>query len=168
MRVPKRRYDANPQQDFDPYITQQKADEVKANLDKMIKTIRPKLVKEVEEHAKLGDFSENAAYQMAKGKLRGLNNRILVLQNILNKAIIIKPEKKSKVVELGHLVTVKIDGQEFTYKILGAQETDPDKGIISRHSPIGSALLGHKLGDEVEVEINDRLIKYKIIKIKRP
>ena len=166
MYVPKRRYDLNPQKDFDPYITQKKHNQMQANLERMIKIIRPKLVKEVEEHAKLGDFSENAAYQMAKGKLRGLNNRILVLQNNLNKAVIIKSNKKSQTVELGSQVTVKLGDQQFTYQILGAQEAEPDQGIISHKSPIGSALLGHRKSDEIEVQFDDRIIKYKIVKIK--
>jgi transcription elongation factor GreA len=166
MQVPKRRYDVNKQQNLDPYITQNKADQIQTEINKMVKIIRPKLIREVEEHAKLGDFSENAAYQMAKGKLRGLNNRVLVLQNILNKAIIIKPDKKSGVVSIGSTVVVKSNNNQYTYEILGAQETNPDLGIISHQSPIGSALLGHKSGDEFEVEINDKIIKYKIIKVK--
>jgi len=165
MQVLKRRYDTNPQKDFDPYITQKKADEIKKELDKMINIIRPKLVHEVEEHAKNGDFSENAAYQAAKGKLRGLNNRILVLQNILNKAIIIEHDKNSNVICLGNTVTVETNGNEFTYQILGSQEINLEQGIISHKSPIGAGLIGHKVGDEVEIEINDRIIKYKIIKI---
>ncbi len=166
MQVPKRRYDSNPQQNFDPHITQKQADQMKAELEKMIKVIRPKLAKEVAEHAKLGDFSENAAYQMAKGKLRGLNNRILVLQNNLEKAIIIKSNKKSETVCLGCKVKIKTNNQEYIYTILGSQETDPQKGIISHLSPIGSALLGHRTGDEVEVKIDDKIIKYKILEIK--
>ncbi len=165
MRVPKRRYDTNPQQNFDPHITQKQADEMQANLVKLIKVIRPKLANEVAEHAKLGDFSENAAYQMAKGKLRGVNNRILVLQNNLNKAIIIKTDKKNKTVCLGCQVKVETNGQQSIYTILGSQETNPDNCIISHLSPIGSALLGHRAGDKVEVEINDKIIKYKIIEI---
>lgn len=166
MRVPKRRYDVNPQQNFDPNITQQKADQLKVELEKMIKIIRPKLSHEVEELAKQGDFSENAAYQMAKGKLRGLNNRILVLQNILNKAIIIKPDKKSNVISLGSVVTVEANENQCTYQILGTLEINLEKGIISHNSPIGSALIGHKPGDTVEIEINDNIVKYKIIKVK--
>nr|MBD3359350.1 transcription elongation factor GreA [Candidatus Buchananbacteria bacterium] len=165
MRVPKRRYDSNPQQNFDPYISQKQADQMKADLEKMIKIIRPKLIKEVEEHAKLGDFSENAAYQVAKGKLRGLNNRILVLQNNLNKAVIIKSDNNHETVCLGCKVKVKTNDKQYTYTILGSQETDPQKGIISHLSPIGSALLGHRTGDEVEVKIDDKIIKYKILEI---
>ena len=164
MQVPKRRYDSNPQQNFDPHITKQKAQTMESELEKMIKIIRPKLVKEVEEHGKLGDFSENAAYQVAKGKLRGVNNRILTIQNLLNKAVIIESDKNDTV-QIGSKVTIKAEGNEYTYTILGSQETDPNKNIISHLSPIGSALLGHRVGDEVAVEINDNIIKYKILEI---
>ncbi len=166
MQIPKRRYDTNPQQNLDPHITQQKADQMQAELEKMIKIIRPKLVKEVEEHAKLGDFSENAAYQLAKGKLRGLNNRILVLQNKLNQAIIIPNCTQGDCVQIGSTVTVEINGEKKTFQILGSQETNPSQGIISHNSPIGAALIGHKAGETVKTEINGRIIEYKIIEVK--
>lgn len=146
-------------------MTRQKAEELEKELHKLIKVARPKLIHEVQEHAKLGDFSENAAYQIAKGKLRGLNTRILTLENLLNKAIIIESGSSDGIVSLGSKVTVQVNEQKITYQILGSQETNPTKGVISHLSPIGAALLGHKQGDEVEVEINDQIIKYKILKI---
>jgi transcription elongation factor GreA len=164
MQVPKRRYDKNDQETGDYHISAQKAEEIRKELDRLIKIVRPRLADEVAEHAKLGDFSENAAYQIAKGKLRGANHRILVLEDMLNNAIIIECDP-GNCVQIGSKVTVEINSQTKTLQILGSQETDPGRGVISHNSPIGSALLGHKVGDEVRIDINDRKVVYKIIKI---
>jgi len=164
MQIPKRKSEKNVQSNNDPYITTQKAEEMQKELERLIKIARPRTSDEVAELAKLGDFSENAAYQMAKSKLRGINNRILVLQDKLNNAIIIECAP-GNCVQLGSQVTVEANGQRKIYTILGSQETNPQQGIISHLSPIGTALLGHKINDEVEVEINGQKLKYKIIKI---
>ena len=164
MQIPKRKTEKNVQSTNDPYITAQKADELQKELERLIKFARPRTSDEVAELAKHGDFSENAAYQMAKSKLRGLNNRILILQDKLNNAIIIECAP-GDCVKLGSQVTIETNGQNKIYKILGSQETNPQQGIISHLSPIGTALLGHKLNDEVEIEINGQNLKHKIIKI---
>ena len=165
MQIPKRRSEQNKQATTDYHISQKKADELKKELERLLKIVRPRLANEVAEHAKLGDFSENAAYQIAKGKLRGTNNRILVLDDMLNNAVIIPECGSGSCVQIGSVVTVVSNGKQKTFQILGSQETDPSQGIISHLSPIGSALLGHKKGDELEMKINGQKIKYKIIEI---
>jgi transcription elongation factor GreA len=165
MQVPKRRSEQNNQTTTDYHISAQKAASLKAELERLIKVARPRLSEEVAEHAKLGDFSENAAYQIAKGKLRGTNHRIMVIEDILNNAIIIPACEPGSCVQIGSTVTVETNKLVKIFQILGSQETNPAKGIISHSSPIGSALLGHKKGDEIEIEINDQLVKYKILKI---
>jgi len=165
MQIPKRRSEQNNQTPSDYHISAQKAAEMKKELERLIKIARPRLAEEVAELAKLGDFSENAAYQIAKGKLRGINHRILVLEDILNNAIIIPECEPGSCVQIGSRVTAEVNGQQKIFQILGSQETAPNRDIISHLSPIGSALLGHKVNDEVEIEINDRKVIYKIIKI---
>jgi transcription elongation factor GreA len=164
MQISKRKSEKNVQSNYDPHITAQKAEEMQKELERLIKIARPRTSDEVAEMAKLGDFSENAAYQMAKSKLRGINNRILILQDKLNNAIIIECIP-GDCVQLGSQVTVEVNGQGKIYTILGSQETNPQQGIISHLSPIGAALLGHKINDVVEIEINGQNLKYKIIKI---
>ncbi|OGY42331.1 MAG: hypothetical protein A2Y67_04355 [Candidatus Buchananbacteria bacterium RBG_13_39_9] len=165
MQIPKRRSEQNNQTSSDYHITAPKAADYKKELERLLKIVRPRLAEEVAEHAKLGDFSENAAYQIAKGKLRGINHRILVLEDLLNNAIIIHECRPGSRVQIGSKVTVAINKTQKTYQILGSQETNPQKGIISHLSPIGSALLGHKINDEVKMEINGKKVIYKIIKI---
>lgn len=149
----------------DPQITEAKFNELKRKLDKLQNHTRFKVMEEVRINAENGDFSENAAYQIAKGKLRGINQKILDLANHLKIATIIKPNKNSNLVEIGHQVTVSYDDKERTYEILGSSETDPVRGIISHNSPIGSALLGHKVGDTVKVKLANKTVEYKILKI---
>jgi transcription elongation factor GreA len=148
----------------DQHLTEAKYNELKNKLERL-RFNRPRLAEEVKKYASDGDFSENAAYQIAKGRLRGVNQRILELEDHIKRAVIIKPSKNSNTVQLGSSVTVEGDGREKTYLILGSSETDPTKGIISRNSPIGAALIGRRLGDRIKIKLADREIEYKIIKI---
>lgn len=148
----------------DPFLTPGKFNELKGNL-KQLKTLLPAAIEEVKRLAELGDFSENAAYQMAKGRLRGLNQRVLDLEDQIKMAIVIKPSANKKTVQLGRKVTVETDGRQTTYLILGSAEIDIKKNIISHNSPIGSALMEKKVGDTVKVKLADNEIELKIIKI---
>jgi len=148
----------------DQHLTEAKYNELKNKLERL-KFNRPRLAEEVKKYASDGDFSENAAYQIAKGKLRGMNQRILEIEDHLKRAIIIKPNKNSHIVQLGSSVTVAVGEKEKTYLILGSSETNPQKGIISRSSPIGASLIGKKINDKVKIKLADKEVEYKIIKI---
>lgn len=149
---------------FDPHLTQAKYDELARKLDRMKKSV-PALAQEVMLHAQNGDFSENAPYQIAKAKLRGVNQRILELGQQINRAVIIKEDGNNDIVRLGNKVTIEINSQEKTYQILGSAETKPEKGVISHNSPLGSALMGRRAGEIVKVQLNKKQAEYKIIKI---
>ncbi|OGH88130.1 MAG: hypothetical protein A3J93_00095 [Candidatus Magasanikbacteria bacterium RIFOXYC2_FULL_42_28] len=148
----------------DPLITKGKFDELQKELEKL-KKAKPAAVAETARLADLGDFSENAGYQFAKGRLRGINRRILELESQLDHAEIIKTQQQTDTVEIGHSVTVEFNNKQKTFQILGSAETDPTTGIISQHSPLGVALIGSAVGDKVKVKSGDREIEYKIIKI---
>jgi len=148
----------------DQHLTEAKYNELKNKLDRL-KFNRPRLAEEVKKYASDGDFSENAAYQIAKGKLRGMNQKILEIEDHLKRAVIIKPNKNSGVVQLGSSVTVAVGEKEKTYLILGSSETNPQKGIISRSSPIGASLIGKKINDKVKIKLADKEVEYKVIKI---
>ena len=148
----------------DQHLTEEKFNELKNKLEKL-KFNRPRLAEEVKKYASDGDFSENAAYQIAKGKLRGMNQKILEIENHLKRAVIIKPNKNSGLVQLGSNVTIHTGEKEKTFLILGSSETNPERGIISSHSPIGASLIGRKIGDQVKIKLADKEIEYKIIKI---
>lgn len=162
MRVPTRRADKIPKESFDPNITQNKYDQLKRKLEDLLHTQRPKLSLEVQRLAEMGDFSENAAYQTAKWKLRGVNRRIDDIESSLKYANIIY-RNTDGTVSIGSTVFIENLGQIKTYKILGSTETDPAKGIISHNSPLGQALLDHAVGDIIKIPSS--LKEYKIISI---
>jgi transcription elongation factor GreA len=164
MRVPIRKPGKYTHAKPDPNITEEKYREMKALLEKL-KIRQPFLIAEVKRLALDGDFSENAAYQIAKGKLRGLNQRMLEIEDHLKRAIIIKPPLNKDYVRLGHRVTVEASGKTKEFLILGSSETNPESGVISNNSPLGNALIGRKPGEKVKVKLASKEVEYKIIKI---
>jgi transcription elongation factor GreA len=165
MRQPIRKADKYLRGKPDPKMTAAKFKELTAELERM-KKIRPPLAAEVKRLAAMGDFSENAAYQIAKGRLRGLNQRMLDTADQLANAEIIEPSQNRSSVGLGNSVTVESAGQTKTFQILGSTETDPSSGIISASSPLGAALLNRRIGETITVKLANKTAEYKIIKIK--
>jgi transcription elongation factor GreA len=115
----------------------------------------------------MGDFSENTGYQIAKGRLRGLNQRILEMEDLLGKAEIIRPIKNSNTVQLGSKVTIENqeNGKIKTYQILGSTETNPGNGTISHSSPLGSALLSRQKNETIKINLANKEVYYKILEI---
>jgi transcription elongation factor GreA len=145
-------------------MTQAKVDDLQRQLAKL-KAQHPQAAKEMQRLAELGDFSENAAYQMAKSRLRGINERMRQLDERLKHAVIIAPQNDGTI-GLGSTVSVELNGVKQTFLILGSSETSPGQGVISHHSPIGTALVGRKAGDELTIKLTDREISCRIIAVK--
>ncbi len=160
MRVPIRKGDARVFAAKDYHLTKDKYQKIEAEIIKL-KKYRPQLAQEVKRLAEMGDFSENAGYQMAKGKIRGLNQRLLELEDRIKRAEIIEVSKDVEVVQIGHQVELLVNNEHKNYTILGGSESDPLLGIISHLSPLGSALLGLRQGESVMVKDKE----YKIISI---
>jgi transcription elongation factor GreA len=165
MQVPTRRADRVPRSKPDATLTPEKYADLKSRLDRLINVSRPRAAEDVKHLASMGDFSENAGYQLAKAKLRGINQRILDIEDLLKRAEIIRPSGDRERVQLGHRVTVEMNGRRRTYQILGSAETNPDGGIISRNSPLGAALLGRRAGETLEIMLAGKAAGIKIIKI---
>ncbi len=165
MQVPTRRADKLPRQKSDPHLTPEKFREFSETLKKLKEIKRPREAAEVKRLAEMGDFSENAGYQMAKSRLRGINRRIDEISDLLTRAEIITPNKNPEQVELGNLITLEKEGKQKKYRLLGSAETDPQNGVISHNSPLGGTLLGKKIGDQIQISLADRTINYKIIDI---
>jgi transcription elongation factor GreA len=163
MRCPIRKSDKYLRGRPDPHITAAKFTDLKDKLARL-KKAQPRAAEEVKKLASDGDFSENAAYQIAKGRLRGINQGIKETEEMLARAEIIETTDNEKV-GLGNFVTVKSNEKNKTYQILGSTETDPSAGVISSSSPLGSALLGKKIGEKITVKLKDKTIEYEIVKI---
>lgn len=164
MRIPYRKPGIFSQMKQDPLLTANKLEEIKKKLDRL-KNSKPFAMAEVSRLAELGDFSENVEYQMAKGKLRGINGGIFNLQKQIDNAVLIEDSDKIDKVRIGNTVTVELNGKIKTFKVLGSVESDPTNGIISHNSPVGVALMEKKVNDEFEIERESGKIKCKIISI---
>jgi len=164
MRVPTRKGEIENFKAKDYSLSPAKYQELERTLARLLKR-RPQEAKEVKRLAEMGDFSENVGYQMAKGRLRGLNQRILDLEDMIKKADIVIPDNNVSAVQIGHKVSLEIDGVQKMYTILGASESNPAAGVISASSPLGASLLNKKRGEEFDLEINGKNRHYHITKI---
>jgi len=113
-----------------------------------------------------GDITENAAYDYAKEEQAFVEGRIQALETTLSKAILIEGGSSDEV-GLGARVTLVERGGDTpeTYQIVGSVEADPTRGRISNESPIGRALLGHGVGDEVAVSTPGGILHFQIVSI---
>jgi len=112
------------------------------------------------------DILENAEYEDAKNEQAFVEGRILTLETILKNVVIIEEGGPADRVGIGSRVTVAEEKEEpETYHIVGYAEADPKMGRISNQSPLGQALLGHCVGDEVIVNAPDGILRFRIIAI---
>lgn len=165
MRVPIRKPGKYTHVKTDPHITMEKFEELKLEVEKIKKNIRPSAIKEVERLAMMGDFSENFAYQAAKGRLRHLNDRISEIESLLGNAQIIDARPNTDFIQLGNFVTIKIANQIKTFQLLGSSEINLSANIISHNSPLGSALMNRRVGDVVSFEVGGKKVECDILKI---
>ena len=125
---------------------------------------------EVAEHIRIaredGDLSENAGYDAAKEEQAIVEGRIMTIEGILRNASIIEDEGQSSNVRVGSKVTVREDGYDpETFQIVGPAEVNPAQGRISNKSPLGRALLGAEVGDNVEVNTPAGLSTFTVLEI---
>jgi len=149
------------------YLTAEGAARLKTELEQLKGSARLELAQRLRAAVQNGDLSENADYHKAKEDQAFLEGRIQELEYLLKNAIIIEQNgEKMEVVDVGAHVTIQ-EGEypAETYHLVGAKEADPRNGRISNESPIGSALIGHRVGDDVVVETPGGQIHLKIIRI---
>jgi transcription elongation GreA/GreB family factor len=153
MRLPNRKPGKYTYASFDPVMTAAKLEQLTRKLERLKTITRPAAINETKRLGENGDFSENAEYQIAKGRLRGINRTIDELERRIAHAQVIAPPADTATVQVGHRVTVASGGREMTFTILGPSETDPARGIISYQSALGAALLNTTVGDTVSVGV---------------
>lgn len=167
MRLPTRKKELERMhnEEVDVHVTKERFAKMQRDLKRLIDRDRPEAVAEVRRTGEMGDFSENAGYQIAKTTLRRINTRIDILEDRIARAVIIDENAPKDVVRIGSTVTVRMNDREFMYQILGSQESNPSQGKISHNSPIGKALLGARIGDAIEVQIGDRSVTSVVVTI---
>ena len=151
----------------DVFLTIEKLDKIKKELNELKKVKRPEIIAAIKEARALGDLSENAEYHSAREEQGRIEGKIEELEFMVKNAKIISESSKAKSkVEIGATVTCSISGDgKVEFKIVGSAEVDVFAGKISNESPIGQALMGKKVGDNVEVNVPAGKMKYKITKI---
>jgi transcription elongation factor GreA len=149
------------------FLTTEGEAKIKAELEELCGPQRDALAKRLHDAIQMGDLSENADYHKAKEDQGFLEGRIQELEYILRNATVVEETSGPKsVVAVGTRVTVQEDDFDpETFHMVGAKEADPRNGKISHESPIGRALMDHRVGDVVQAETPGGKIKFKILKI---
>ena len=147
-------------------LTKEGFENLKKELEELIKTKRPYALERLHKARSMGDLSENSEYNAAKEGLAFVEGRIQEIEEILKTAQVVENQNNNHQVEVGTSVLVEIDGKKELFQIVGDFEADPLNKKLSHTSPIGQALVGKKVGDWVEVTVPVGKIKYKIVEIK--
>ncbi|MEN9582590.1 MAG: hypothetical protein RL641_544 [Candidatus Parcubacteria bacterium] len=148
------------------YISKEKKIALEAEL-KELQTVKRKEVLEALEYAKsLGDLSENAEYHEARNAQRKLQTRIEEIESVLKYSTVTE-KRAGNLVDIGTTVTIKkvSDKSEREYTIVGSEETDMATGKISHKSPLGSALMGGKVGETISFDTPGGKTEYEILAI---
>ena len=145
-------------------LTPEGLEKYKKELDNLIKNERARVIESLKEARAQGDLSENADWDVAREDQARIENRIKELENIIKNAEIIASDKSSSS-NLGKTVVLEYEDKTTdTFTIVGSLESDPLAGKISNESPLGAAILNHKMGDRVLVKTDTGNEFYVVIK----
>lgn len=145
------------------HITKQGKEDLEKELKELIDS-RSDVADEIAAARENGDLSENAEYTAAREKQSRVEARIAEIEGILDGAQIIQSDGDGTI-SLGDHVVVSQDGKESAFDVVGAIEADPANNKISHESPLGSALMGKKVGDEVSITTPKGEKVYKVVSV---
>lgn len=141
------------------YLTEQGLEDIKSELDVLKKIKRPEATERIQKARDFANSEENTEYDSAMEEQAIIENRILTLENVVKNASLIQEESSNDFVVIGSTVKIEMDGDIDEFTIVGKLEANPAKKKISNESPVGSAILGVRVGEEVEV--HTPIVKYK-------
>ena len=147
-------------------LTEEDIRKIEDEINERKSVIRPKLIADVKEAREQGDLSENFEYYAAKKAKNENEGRIRYLERMLKGAVVISDASKEDEVGLNNTVTLYFeeDDEEMSLKIVTSIRSDSLENRVSHESPIGKAVLGHKVGDRVEVRVNPEYSYHVIIR----
>lgn len=147
-------------------LTENDVKKIKEEIEYRKLTVRKNAIEAVKEARAHGDLSENFEYQAAKKDKNMNESRIRYLERMLKNAEIVSDQSKSDEVGINNTVTLYMedDDEEETYKIVTSIRGNSMKGHISTESPMGKALLGHKVGERVYIKVNENFGYYAVIR----
>ena len=140
-------------------LTEVDIKKMQEEMEHRIRDLRPQLIEEVQVARAFGDLSENYEYKCAKQAKNRNDSRIRYLERMIRTAKVIQVESRADAVSLFDKVTIfnEMVQQEMTLQIVTTLRQDALKGLISKESPVGKALMGHCVGDRVQIEVSDQL-----------
>jgi transcription elongation factor GreA len=147
------------------FLTPEGEAKLKAELAELTGIRREELSQRLRSAIQMGDLSENADYHKAKEDQGFLEGRIQEIEAVLRTAVIIENKHTDYVTVGSHVTVQEEDFDPETYYVVGAKEADPRNGKISNESPIGAALMNHKVGEVVQAETPGGKLKFKILKV---
>lgn len=140
-------------------LTEVDIKKMQEELDHRVRELRPKLIEQVQIAREFGDLSENFEYKAAKQEKNRNESRIRYLQNMIKTAVIVSAGTSADKVSLFDKLEVYFEEEKELrpITIVTTLRQNPLKGLISKESPLGKALMGHAVGDRVKVEVNENL-----------
>ena len=147
-------------------VTREGLRALREEYDHLVNHRRPEITRAIAAAREEGDLRENAGYDAAKHDQGFIEGRIRELEEILRRvAVIDEVEQDVAAVRVGSTVTVEVDGVEETYTIVGAVEARPSAGRISNQSPFGRALIGRRVGEEVDIQTPATTLRARVLRI---
>lgn len=150
-------------------VTREGLERLRAELQELKEVRRPAIVAALAEARSHGDLRENAGYDAAKHDQAMTEKRIADLDALLRQAVVLDDTQdgRTDVVRIGSTVVVDVEGDEERYTIVGAIEAKPTQGLISNESPVGSAILGLRPGDEASAAAPHGTMRIRVLRIER-
>ena len=147
-------------------LTKMDLKKMQEELDYRRITLRPQLLEEVKVARSFGDLSENFEYKAAKRDKNKNESRIRFLENMIKTAVVISDQSGSDQVGLYDKVTIYMedDDEEEVYQIVTTMRQDALKGLISKESPVGRAVMGKRVGDRFRVQVNKDYGYYAVVR----
>ena len=147
------------------YLTKERLAELKKELADLKTRARKEIAERLKQAKEMGDLSENSEFSSAKEAQTLIEYRISQLEDLTREAAIIHKPKDGQTIKIGSAIKVQKGNRFFNYTIVGPEDSQPGKGLISNESPLGKAFLEKKAGETVKVQTPVGLAEYKIIKI---
>jgi transcription elongation factor GreA len=144
-------------------LTAEGSAKLRAELDHLLSVRRPEVIARIRSAKEHGDLKENSEYHAAREEQSFLEGRVQALEARLRTAVIVEAPAHGARVGLGSRVTVEAEGETVSYTIVGASESDPAAGRISSSSPVGRALVGRDVGDEIVIRTPAGERHYRIV-----
>ena len=150
----------------DVHITPEGLELVRREHEELVTKWRPAIAAKIKAARELGDLSENFEYHAAKNEQGMKEARIKELDVIIKNHVLIEAKRATGLVDMGSTVHFREEGEdEESYRIVGPAEADPKSGRVSYESALGKALMGHRVGDEVEVSTPNGSYRVRIVSV---